>query len=332
MLNTENITLESWPGLEAPKNRHKPVYHFALRQRGLNIDFHIEHFFRGKEISFHYFDDFPTLMTICQRFPVSSIIMGGHSDFFRELDLLHSIKQNAFLSIIPVIMYHPDPEQMVVLAAYENQCDDFINGEWHDRIVEARIRRVIERSRRDLAINPSTYLPGPGLIEEVIQQQLDMKEEFAVCYADLDNFKAYNDYYGYTAGDSVIRLTGRIIRDVVFDLCREGFVGHIAGDDFIYVIPVDIIDETCRWILRTFDGLIPYRYEEADRDRGSIKTPNRRGEVEDYPILTMSIAVIINRQGKFQHIGELSKMLADLKKAAKAKAGSNYLIERREKY
>ena len=332
MLSTENITLESWPGLEAPKSAHKPVFHFALRQRGLNIDFHLEHFFRDREISFHYFDDFETLITICQRFPVSTIIMGGHSDFFRELELLHAIKQNAFLSIIPVIMYHPDPAQMVVLAAYENQCDDFIHGEWHDRIVEARIRRVIERSRRDLAINPSTQLPGPGLIEEVIQQQLDMQAEFAICYADLDNFKAYNDYYGYAAGDYIIRLTGRVIRDIVFDLCREGFVGHIAGDDFIYVIPVDIVDTTCNWILRTFDALIPFRYAEEDRERGSITAVSRRGDIEKYNILTMSIAVIINSNGKFKHIGELSKMLADLKKATKARAGSNYLIERRQKY
>lgn len=332
MPSTENITLENWPGLEGQRPTHKPAYHFAIRQHGVNLDFHLEQFFRGEEFSLHYFDSFATLVRLCQRFPISGILMGARDDFIRELDLLQSIKQNVFLSIIPVILYHPDPPHPVVLAAYENQCDDFISGEWHDRIIEARLRRLIERSRRDLAINPSTQLPGPNLIEEVIQQQLDMQADIAVCYADLDNFKAYNDYYGYSYGDRIIRLTARIIRDVVFDLCREGFVGHIAGDDFIYVIPTDLVTDTCNWILKTFDGLIPYRYAEADRERGSIATINRAGEMEEYPLLTMSIAVIENSSGQFSHIGELSKMLADLKKATKAKPGSNYMIERRHKY
>jgi diguanylate cyclase (GGDEF)-like protein len=330
--STESITLENWPGLTAPEIQRKPIYHFAIRQRGVNLDFHLRQFFRNLEISIHYFDDFETLLPLCQRFPISAILIGGQSEFIRELDLLQSIKQNAFLSIIPVIMYHPSPPNPVVLAAFENQVDDFIRGDWLDRIVAARIRRAIERSRRDLSINPSTQLPGPSTIEQVIQQQLDMHAEFAVCYADLDNFKAYNDYYGYSFGDRIIRLVGRILRDVVFDVCREGFVGHIAGDDFIFVVPTDQVDLICNWVLKTFDAIIPYRYADADRELGHIETRNRKGELEHYAILTMSIAVLINDNGKFRHIGELSKMLADLKKATKARDGSNFMIERRRKY
>jgi diguanylate cyclase (GGDEF)-like protein len=330
--STANITLENWPGLESPKNVRKPVYHFAIRQQGVNLDFHINQFFRGQEVSLHRFDDFQRLVTLCQRFPISAILIGGCDEFIREIELLQAIKQNVFLSIIPVILYHPEPSNPMVLAAFENQCDDFIFGEWHDRIIEARLRRLIERTRRDLAINPSTHLPGPNIIEDVIQRQLDMQAEIAICYADLDNFKAYNDYYGYSYGDRIIRLTARIIRDVVFDLCREGFVGHIAGDDFIYVIPTELVEQTCNWILHTFDRIIPYRYAEEDRRRGHIMTVNRAGEMEEYPILSMSIAVIVNAAGQFTHIGELSKMLADLKKATKSKPGSNFMIERRQKY
>ena len=159
-----------------------------------------------------------------------------------------------------------------------------------------------------------------------------MKSRFAVCYADLDNFKAFNDYYGYNEGDKVIRLTARIIKDIVFDLCRGGFVGHIAGDDFIYVIPENLIEETCTAIIKTFDRLIPFWYDEKDRERGHITTVNRRGDVEDFIVLTLSIAVLINKNGEFKHVGEMSKMLADLKKLTKSKGGSNYLVERRHKY
>jgi diguanylate cyclase (GGDEF)-like protein len=249
-----------------------------------------------------------------------------------EVQLVQAIKANVFLSIVPVILYHPDPPVEIVVAAFENGVEEFIHGEWIDRLVGVRIRRTIDRNRRDVSVNPSTQLPGTAIIEKELTRQLEMQCPIAVCYADLDNFKAYNDYYGYYNGDKVVKLTARVIKDCVFDLCREGFVGHIAGDDFLFIIPRDLVDTACSSLIKTFDAIIPYRYEEDDRERGYITTKNRRGVVEDYPLLTISIAVIINDNGKFSHIGELSKMMADLKKAAKQRPGSNYLVERRSKY
>ncbi len=216
------------------------------------------------------------------------------------------------------------------MAAYEHGVEDFIYGEWIEKLVQVRVQRVISRSNRDVSLNPSTRLPGPTMIEQEILRQMEMQSEFAVCYADLDNFKAFNDYYGYAHGDRIIKLTGKIIRDVVFDLCREGFVGHIAGDDFIYVIPHDIVDDVCRWIIKCFDAFIPYRYDQVDRDRGFITTVNRKGDVEQYPILTISIAVVCHERGKFAHVGELSRILAEVKKAVKQRPGSNYLRDRRK--
>ena len=332
MPNTRDIILEKWPGETIPQTPAKPIYHFAVRQTGVNLDFYLEQFYRDEEVSFHYFSDFEDLVIACQRFPISAIVIGGRGDFLKEIELVRAIKANTFLAIIPVMLFHPEPSTNMIVAAYENGAEDFIHGEWLSKLVEVRIRRVIERNHRDLAINPSTLLPGPSMIEAEIQRQISMQAEFAVCYADLDNFKAYNDYYGYSYGDRIIRMTGRIIKDVVFDTCREGFVGHIAGDDFMFVIPRDLVDSACSWIIKTFDAIIPYRYETEDRERGFITTVSRRGDVEDYPLLTISIAVVINRNGMFSHIGELSKMLADLKKATKQRPGSNYMIERRKKY
>ena len=332
MPNTKNTILENWPDPRTANLPKKPSYHFALKQDNVNLDFHLEQFYSSSKISLHYFDHFEQLVAICQRFPVDAIMIGGKSDFLREIELVQAIKQNIFLSIIPTILYHPAPEVSVIVAAYENGAEDFLYGEWKDKLVKVRIKRVIERSQRDLAVNPSTRLPGPAIIEREITRQLDMKTEFAVCYADLDNFKAYNDYYGYVEGDKVIRLTATVIKDIVFDLCREGFVGHIAGDDFIMIIPAELVEPVCRWTIQTLDALIPYRYEPADRERGYITTLSRRGEIENFPILTISIAVTINTNGKFSHVGEMSKMLADLKRAVKRHDGSNYMVERRKKY
>ncbi len=303
-----------------------------MKQTGVNLDYHVDRFFRDRPHSFHFFDSFDELVTICHRHPINAIFVGGRGDFLREIDLVRAIKQNILLSIVPVILYHPDPDLNMVVAAYECQVEEFIYGEWVEKLVEVRITSVIARSRRDLAVNPSTALPGPASIEKEINFQLTRGERFAICYADLDNFKPFNDYYGYVYGDRIIRMTGRILRDIVFDLCPEGFVGHIAGDDFICVIPADIVHDVCRWIIRCFDAFIPYRYDEVDRQRGYIDTINRRGENERFPILSISIGVIINENGEFRHLGELSRMLADLKKAVKANPGSNYMIERRKKY
>ncbi|UCG62538.1 MAG: diguanylate cyclase [Candidatus Zixiibacteriota bacterium] len=292
----------------------------------------MQRFFQSNNMAVHYFDAFEELVTICQRFPIDIIMIGSRGSGVREVELIRSIKDNVFLRIVPVVMFHPQPDENIVVAAYQAGAEDFVYGDWRDKLVQVRIKRVIERSRRDLSINPSTHLPGPGVIESEVARQISMGAQFAVCYADLDNFKAYNDYYGYYYGDRVIHLTSRVIKDVVFDLCREGFVGHIAGDDFIFVIPPGEVDRICGQIIRTFDVLIPWRYANADREQGFIRTVNRRGQVEEYPILTISIAVLINENGEFSHIGEMARMLADLKTATKAKSGSNYMIERRRKY
>lgn len=332
MQNTASITQENWLDLGKTENPVRTSCHFAIRQKGVNLDFHLHQFFRDRTVSFHFFDTFQELVTICHRFPVDTIVIAGRNEFLRELDLVRMIKDNILLSIVPVILYHPDPDVNIQVAAYEAGVDDFIYGEWIDQLVKVRVARVIDRSHRDLAVNPSTRLPGPTLIEREINRQLEMGEQFAVCYADLDNFKAYNDYYGYVYGDRVIRLTGRILRDVVFDLCREGFVGHIAGDDYVFVIPGDAVPLACDWVIRSFDSFIPYCYDQEDRERGHIETANRAGDMERYGILTLSIAVIVNRNNEFRHMGELSKQLADLKKATKSLEGSNYMVERRRKY
>jgi len=330
--NIESTILENWPGPQTTESPRSPVYHFAVKQEGVNLDFHIAQFFKGAEVAFHFFNDFEELLLTCQRHEIDAVIIGGRGDFLPEVELIRLVKQNVFLSIIPVLMYHPEPDDAIIVAAYENGVEDFLYGPWRERLAQVRVRRTLDRNRRDIAVNPSTHLPGPNLIEKEIARQMELGEQFAVCYADLDNFKAFNDYYGYARGDKVIRLTARIIKDIVFDVCREGFVGHIAGDDFIFVIPSGEVDTICGNILSTFDSIVVYQYEQEDRDRGFIVTESRRGEREQFPILSMSIAVVINRNGTFEHVGELSRMLADLKKYTKMKDGSNYMVERRSKY
>lgn len=308
------------------------MFHCACRQEGVDIVFKLSVAFKRDNISFHYFRTIEEFLILSQRFHLDLAVIAGKGNFLGELELLNLMKSHIFLAVVPTVLYHPDPQEGTIIAGYENGADDFLCGNWKDKLFEARLRMVADRSRRDIAFNPSTALPGPGLIEREIDRLIKLESDFAVCYADIDDFKAYNDYYGYYYGDRVIKLTSRIIRDTVFDLCHEGFVGHIGGDDFVFIIPPDLIEIVCKNVLHIFDVLTPYRYADEDRKRGFIRTKNRKGDMETYSLMTLSIAVLINRRGTFTHAGEMSHMLADLKKYAKSLDGSNYVIERRKKY
>jgi diguanylate cyclase (GGDEF)-like protein len=300
------------------------------------VEHYLNRLIEGRRISRHYYETADELLTLAQRFPLDLVFMGttrmDNESVLRLLDMVRHIKDHTYLAIIPTILYHPDPNDNTLLAAYENGAEEFYSESVPIHIARIKTMMLIQRAVRDLSVNPSSRLPGPAIIEKEIERQIELGQEFAVCYADLDDFKAFNDYYGYFYGDRIVRLTARIIKDVVFDLCREGFVGHIGGDDFIYIIPPVLVPNICDSIIRTFDTIIPYRYQEEDRQHGYIVTLSRRGQEETYPIMTLSIAVVISEGNVFRHVGEMSHMLADLKKYTKSLDGSNYMIERRKKY
>jgi len=308
------------------------MFHCACRQEEIDIAFYLMKSFSREKVSFHYFRTIDELLILSQRYHLDLIVIAGKGTFEIELNIVRLIKSHIFLSVIPTILYHPDPGDSALMAGFENGAEVFLYGEWKDRLFEVQLRQAAIRNRRDISFNPSTWLPGPGIIESEIQRLISLGVNFSVCYADIDDFKPYNDYYGYYYGDSVIKLTARIIRDGVFDHCREGFVGHIGGDDYLFILPPEQVKPVCETIINVFDTLVPYRYADADRLRGTIETRNRRGEIETFSLLSLSIAVINIQPGEFKHLGELSNMLADLKKYSKSLPGSNYVVERRKKY
>ncbi len=312
------------------------MLHVAAHVSGAKAEYYLSRIVDRNQLSLHHFQTLEELLTLAQRFMLDLIFIGvsasENDEIMHALDMVRTIKNHTYLAITPTVLYNPEPDDTTLTAAFENGAEEFYTDALAPHIAEVKTSMLIQRAFRDLSVNPSSRLPGPAIIEKEIDRQIEMDQQFAVCYADLDNFKAFNDYYGYYYGDRVIKLTSRIIKDVVFDLCREGFVGHIGGDDFIFVIPGELVPAICGGIIHTFDTFIPQRYQDDDRQRGYIITQNRRGEEETYGIMTLSIAVIINKGKMFKHVGEMSHMLADLKKYTKSLDGSNYVIERRRKY
>jgi GGDEF domain-containing protein len=324
------ITLEKEKALAPAAKSIK--FHCGLCQRDAAIEDLLKQSLSHYDVVIHHFDTISELYEHNQRSYIDLVVFAAESNARWITPLIQEIKTHSILQFIPILLYNPGAPKEFIIDSYRLGVEEFIGTDWDPDIESAKIEMLVFRSRRDLSVNPSSKLPGPNAIEYEIDKRLQLGEKFAVCYADLDNFKAYNDYYGYVYGDKMIKITSLIIRNVVQDLTSQGFVGHIGGDDFIFIVPIESVESVCKNVIATFDRMAPYRYEEKDRDRGWIEVPNRRGVIERFPIMTISIAVIVNQKRMFKHPGEMSHMMADLKKYTKSLPGSNYMIERRKKY
>jgi PleD family two-component response regulator len=237
------------------------------------------------------------------------------------------LRENIATRYIPIIILSVKDEIASQVYGLELGADDFITKPFHQTELLARVEALIRRHELSLDANPLTRLPGNISIERELTKRLSDKSKFAVGYADLDNFKAFNDQYGFTIGDRVIFETGRIISQSVG---KSDFVGHIGGDDFVFITIPERIDPICQAIISTFDREIPHYYDEESRTKGYIASETRNGAIQRFPIMTISIAVVTNLERDFTHFAEIGAIGADLKKYLKTLNGSNYLVDRRK--
>jgi len=245
------------------------------------------------------------------------------------LSLCGEMKDDAFTAIVPVVVMMPGADANVGADALLAGADEVLASDLPDREWSLRMQLVLRRAERDVAVHPTTRLPGTVQIERDMLERMASGTPFAVCYADLDHFKEFNDRYGYNYGDKVILLLSRILRDVVRALAPGGFVGHIGGDDFIFNLPLAYLESCGDEIVQLFDELIPYQYTEEDRRAGYFLGKDRRGNVHRVPLMTLSIGVVTNQLQDFTHAGQVSERAAEMKSFAKSLPGSKYVVDRR---
>jgi len=270
---------------------------------------------------------------------VAAIILRGHpSLLFLEdigerdgaLALVRRVKDDPFSAIVPVTVLAGAHDPEVLQTWFAAGADEVLTAVFPPPEQRARLEAMWIRTQRDVGVHPSTRMPGTNEIERELRRQLDAGGEFAVCYADLDHFKEYNDRYSYYDGDRVIYLLSRILHDVVKGfLGSRGFVGHIGGDDFIFVVPADCVDQCCGEILEVFDTLIPLQYNEQDARAGYFFGKDRRGQLHRVPLMTLSIGIVTNRHRVFSHPAEVSELATEMKSYAKTLPGSVYVVDRR---
>jgi DNA-binding response OmpR family regulator len=231
-------------------------------------------------------------------------------------------------AMTPVIFVSARGQIADKIRAFKLGAEDYLVKPFDSMELVARVEKALERRERELGASPTTKLPGAGAIEAEIERRLAEGGDFAFCYVDLDNLKAFNDYYGIAKADGVIRQTGDLMRQVV---TREGtahdFIGHIAGDDFVFITTPDRVDRIAETICTTFDRLVPLYYDKADRERGYIETYDRYGQLRKFPLLSVSIASLTTRGDdmRYRTYAELALASADAKKRAKAVEGSSYV-------
>ena len=190
------------------------------------------------------------------------------------------------------------------------------------------LNRLLTINRR---ISALTGLPGNVQIHAELKKRLSNKEDFSVLYLDLDNFKAYNDVYGFLKGDQIIEFTAQIITKCIHELFLENsFIGHIGGDDFIAIVPSTDVDEICQSIIANFDKDVEKFFTEDDLKKGYIEVANRKGIMEQFTLTSISIGAVIVDKNRFANILEIGEVGAQVKHMAKSIVGSSYAIDRRK--
>ena len=181
-----------------------------------------------------------------------------------------------------------------------------------------------------LDASPLTRLPGNIAIERSLNRRIKGGEPFALCYVDLDNFKSYNDRYGYVRASDIIKMTGEIIHATVKEQGDgDDFVGHIGGDDFVMIISSDKIATICDTVIREFTERIKPFYSEEDLEAGAISGVDRYGVAREFPIMTISMAVLDCRTGDYATAAEVARTAAEIKDQVKVAPGSNYFVHRK---
>lgn len=248
------------------------------------------------------------------------------------VDLCKSIRANEDNSITPIIVISSDWEKEHRLKILKQSIEYFIIKPVDPEYLYFTIKNILRLLQTNRRMSPLTGLPGNVQIQAEMKKRLLNREKFSIFYLDLDNFKAYNDIYGFSNGDEIIKFTARTIVKSVHDLAPDNsFIGHIGGDDFIAITGPTDLDKLCKKIISQFDNDVLEFYTEEDVEKGYIEVANRRGIIEQFPLTSISIAVVEIDPGRFKNTLEIGEIGAQVKHQAKSIMGSTYVINRRKK-
>ena len=253
---------------------------------------------------------------------------GAKRDIVGICKLLRNYNDN---TITPIIVVSSNTDKQHRIEILKNSVEYFIKAPIDKQYMYYTVKNIIRLMQTNRRVSPLTGLPGNVQIQIELKKRLLRKKEFAVLYLDLDNFKEYNDIYGFLKGDEVIKYTAKtILKNIHQYNIEETFVGHIGGDDFVAIISRTEYDKLCQAIILSFDEGIKEYFTQEDIERGFLEVANRRGIIEQFPLTAISIGVVMAKPGEYENILEIGEVGAQVKHLAKTQIGSAYVINRRK--
>jgi diguanylate cyclase (GGDEF)-like protein len=249
--------------------------------------------------------------------------MDGH-------EVCRRLRKNYRTSYIPVVILTAKTGIKDLLTGLGGGANDYLTKPYERDELLIRVKSVLEWSRSQREASPLTGLPGNIAIEREVTRRILERETFAFLYGDLDNFKAFNDHYGYGRGDEAIKFSASVFIDALESLNRDdGFLGHIGGDDFVVVTHPSVVEELAHDVVRKFEEGIKKFYDPQDRRKGHIEVETRQHGQEQYPLMTITLVYVSSASVEIDHYGKVSDIVTELKKHGKGIAGSVVLKERR---
>jgi diguanylate cyclase (GGDEF)-like protein len=247
-------------------------------------------------------------------------------------EVCQHIRRIPLLSNIPIILLTALNETGDKIRGMTLGADDYITKPFNANELLARLEMHLRRTWRDVQSNPLTSLPGNRAIEMALRSRIASGEPLAVCYIDIDDFKPYNDKYGFVTGDDVLLALSRCVLEAVHDRGSvfEDFVGHEGGDDFVVLTAPERAEAIARRIITSFDEQVPSFYNDEDRERGYMVGKDRRGNIVAIPMVSVSIAIVTNLYRPLVHPRQAAQIAAEVKQRIKAFSGSNYGFDLRQ--
>ena len=247
-------------------------------------------------------------------------------------EVCRKLRANFQTAQIPIIMLTAKSDLSDKIKGLSDGANDYLIKPYSNEELILRVRNVLEWSEKQKNANPLTGFAGNKAIEKELQRRIENGESFAFLYIDIDNFKAYNDYYGYHKGDEAIVFVADTITEAVESLGGpDDFVGHIGGDDFVVLTSVGRAEFVSRHVIDEFDKGSLFLMDEEDIRRGYLEIRNRLGEIKRVPLMSLTVAIVINENQRLRHFAQVSDIASELKKFGKGMTGSVVVRERRRK-
>ena len=233
-------------------------------------------------------------------------------------EVCRRLRADARTRMIPVIILTAKTTMIDKVVGLTAGADDYVLKPFDPIELVARVRTTLKRSAELLDSSPLTGLPGNHAIGHELARRIEDNQPIAVIYADLNEFKAFNDRYGFLKGDEVINLLADAMREALREHAgADGFLGHIGGDDFLAVCRPEQMPAVCERVIELFDGRIRDLYDPEEAERGWIEIEDRRGELRRYRVMTVAMGVATTERRHFDDHRELVQVATEMKNYVK---------------